>query len=222
VGTVATHALVQTGITAFHASRGAETPAAGWRRVRSHLATTEFLVGELGGGLAGAFLGAALPLPGILAPVALATLGGYLGARAVGMVADGDFSWPGLVADLDWVNLAVQVATTALACALGAAILPWPVLGSVVGGVAAGLAGAAVLARYRVGAHGEVRHRSSVEVVATEQGDIGPSAPDDVERAHRCRAQAYRRLVADDLDGSARRAAFEAYDRACRALSRAR
>jgi len=124
----------------------------------SYMASPVFLVGDLMGGVLGAALGASIPLPAALAAKGflgtvlgrVPTLAGAMifanvGATAVQLLQEGNFSWGKLFSEVDFPRIAGQAMGAAIGSTLGTMFIPVPFVGPLIGGVLGGMLGSQVV-----------------------------------------------------------------------------
>ena len=157
--------------------------AAAW----DYISSPVFFAGDLLGGCLGAALGSMIPIPAGLAAQGLLgsmvssfpTMAGAmilanLGANAVSLLQQGEFSWGALFKSVDWPVMSGQVLGSVIGAALGT-MIPIPYVGTIVGGIVGGLLGgklASALFPTSVAANGNVAAdgtpQAAVETATTE------------------------------------------------------
>lgn len=194
-GWVAAALLSGTANTVARSLRG-ERPEAAAQHAIQDLTRSEFIVGSLLAGSAGAALGAALPIPGLAkaplfmkiaggaaAPLALAALASTLGTNAIVLNRQGKLTTRNLLKSVDWVSLGVQTLGSLAGMSLGATLIsaglaPAFAIGAVavvplVGGILGSIAASQILQWMRT------RKIKAAEAAAASSGasTTGPDAP---------------------------------------------
>ena len=165
------------------------------------LTKSEFLVGSLLAGSAGAALGAALPIPilrgaplflrtasSVAAPLAFASVASTLGTNAILLHRRGKLTFENLMKSVDWTNLAAQTIGSMMGMSLGATLVaaglaPALALGSVaivpvLGGIAGAVAASQLLSWIRT-----KRMKPDAAAKASTQVNATGVDPQDVKTA---------------------------------------
>lgn len=209
-----------------------------------HMTSVQFLLGQTCGGLAGAALGAIVPVPllgGALGamvagvPMMLgATVGGTMGYALVDAMASGADNPFAALATLDYPGLVAQSLGAAVGTVLGGLILPGVPLAPVVAGVAGATVGRNVLAWLvrnsstawaavtTVRERPPLDERTAEPAVGTQEAAPTPSAPTPTTAASH--AASYRAVLDEAVAGnrSALTAALTTWGDASAALAEAR
>ncbi len=126
----------------------------GLQDAMAYVTSPVFYIGDLMGGVLGAALGAAVPIPGALAArgllgamaasvptVAGAMIMSQLGAVAVQLIMEGRFSMGALLGSIDWVMTGGQIIGSVIGATLASALFPGATLAAILGGIAGGVLG---------------------------------------------------------------------------------
>lgn len=192
-GWIAASLLSGTANTIVRSLRGEQPDKAAAHALRD-LTRSEFLVGSLVAGSAGAAVGSVLPVPllrgapmfvrtaaGAAAPLAFAAVASTLGSNAILLHKRGQLTASNLIRSVDWANLAMQTGGSLLGMSLGATLVaaglaPALAIGSVamaplVGGIVGAVAGSQLLAWLRT-------RRVKADEAASAGSSASPVGPD--------------------------------------------
>jgi len=169
--------VITAGMSIFNRVQGGGSFKEGMSDAVDYMKDPVFYIGDLMGGVIGAALGSAIPIPasiaarGLLGSMAssLPTMAGamimaQLGATAVQLIKEGNFSMGALLGSLDIPILAGQIIGATIGAALGN-LIPIPGLGPIIGGLAGGIIGVKI-AQWITG-----RNTSEMSAFDSEQAD---------------------------------------------------
>jgi len=191
----------------------------------STIASTEFIFGDILGGVTGAALGAAIPLPaalqtmgafgkffGVLPGVSLAIAGSQFGYGAVSLMKRGQFSLSTLFHEVKPGLVIGQAIGAAVGMTVGSLLLPGPI-GAMLGGIVGGMIGskiATILFGYKQDeALAQISHTTTLnkadvgsEVSAALQGvNIQYPDSDDMQAIDKAVKDAYSAYIRANKSG---------------------
>ncbi len=153
-GSILSNTAITTGMIVVDKMRQGATFKEGVDSALSYITSPVFYLGEVLGAVSGAAIGSMIPLPAFAASGSLIgnmvgrlpVLGGAmlfatLGATAVQLYQEGNFSIKNLIAAIDLPVMTGQILGASVGAALASALIPIPGLGSLIGGIAGGIIG---------------------------------------------------------------------------------
>ena len=243
-GSILSNVAITTGMLVVDKMRQGGSFGEGVDSALSYITSPVFYLGDMLGALGGAAIGSMVPLPafaysgslignmvGRLPVLGGAMLFATLGATAVQLWQDGNFSFSNLLAAIDLPLMSGQILGASIGAALGTVLLPIPGLGSLIGGIAGGMLGGKI-AQWLSGRFGEPKYDSAVAADGSwsdkpANGSVGSTevvsgvvAMSPVDMLRRQMEEAYE-IFLDRTDGPAKKAAFEGYVAAKNSYDRA-
>ena len=233
-GSVLSNVAITTGMIVADKMRQGGTFKEGVDSALSYVTSPVFYLGDMLGALGGAAIGSMVPLPafaysgslignmvGRLPVLGGAMLFATLGATAVQLYQNGNFSVKNLLAAIDLPLMSGQILGASIGAALGTALLPIPGLGSLIGGIAGGMLGGKI-AQWLTGRFGEPKYDAQVAADGSwsdkpMNGSVGSSAAvsglavmSPIDTLRHQMEKTYE-LFLNTTDGPAKKAAFETY-----------
>ena len=191
-----------------------------------YLTTPSFILGDLGGALVGAALGAMVPVPAgsslacrllrTFFPMAGAMVLATVAAEAIHLHEDGHLSLHNLLAAINFSQLSGQI----IGATIGSIVCPIPLVGTIVGGMAGAIAGR-LLGEKLGHSDGHEGHHHKAEVKISLVDDPNMSEKQNVEKLQIRVSSAYERLIKAS-DRKEQSLALQVYQQAKASLHEAR